>query len=366
MATKAVAMVDPHVHLRDWDQADKETLQHGFDLAWRLGFSALFEMPNTSPPLTSGKTILRRIEVADATLSRLGIPLVHGIYAGLTDSPAQIDSVVALYDELFPRIVGFKLYAGHSTGRMGVVDEEQQADVWQRLVRSDYRGVVAVHCEDETLLRPDLWDPTNPVSHGAARPAVAEVASVRNQIRLAASAGFRGSLHICHVSHPDSLAVITAARRQTPFALRCGVTPHHVLLDEKLARLSDVPEWKLNPPLRDEGARAQLEEALIAGCIDWIESDHAPHTFADKRDGASGLPGLSATRLLIERLRELGCSEELLGDLVWRNVWTAFGLAPDDLPENPNSPLSAGDEPFDYSAFAGEYEWDPYRYYERK
>ena len=62
-------MVDPHVHLRDWDQADKETVRHGFDVAWRLGFSALFEMPNTSPPLTARRTISKRIDTADAAIA---------------------------------------------------------------------------------------------------------------------------------------------------------------------------------------------------------------------------------------------------------------------------------------------------------
>ncbi len=46
-------MIDPHVHLRDWDQAGKETLRHGLSVAWRAGLDGVFEMPNTDPPLTS-------------------------------------------------------------------------------------------------------------------------------------------------------------------------------------------------------------------------------------------------------------------------------------------------------------------------
>ena len=46
-------MIDPHVHLRDWNQAKKETLRHGLGVAWRAGLDGVFEMPNTDPPLTS-------------------------------------------------------------------------------------------------------------------------------------------------------------------------------------------------------------------------------------------------------------------------------------------------------------------------
>ena len=63
-------MIDPHVHLRDWNQAAKETLRHGLSVAWRAGLDGVFEMPNTDPPLTTRDAILRRIDDADAALPR--------------------------------------------------------------------------------------------------------------------------------------------------------------------------------------------------------------------------------------------------------------------------------------------------------
>ncbi len=39
-------MIDPHCHLRDWNQSSKYTLEKGFRDANKLGFSAVFEMPN--------------------------------------------------------------------------------------------------------------------------------------------------------------------------------------------------------------------------------------------------------------------------------------------------------------------------------
>ena len=126
-------MIDPHVHLRDWNQSAKETLRHGLGVAWQAGLDGVFEMPNTDPPLTTREAIRRRIADADAALATLGVPLFHGLYAGLTADPAQIAQAVAAWRELFPRVVGLKMYAGHSTGEMGIIEREAQAVVYAEL-----------------------------------------------------------------------------------------------------------------------------------------------------------------------------------------------------------------------------------------
>lgn len=359
--------IDPHVHLRDWSQAQKETLSHGFDVAWRAGISAVFEMPNTTPTLTDRATVLRRI--ADADRARES-GIFHGLYMGLTDDVGQVREAVDVQGQLFPRVVGFKLYAGHSTGRMGVIGFSQQRLVWKTLADSGYRGVVAVHAEREELLRPTLWDPTRPESHSETRPPVAEIASVQTQIDLAEAAGFRGTLHICHVSTPETVALVEGERSGLPFAVTMGVTPHHVLLDLDYvaaawaAGTQPTPEFSVNPPLRDRDRRSALYDRLRTGGLDWIESDHAPHTWEDKLARASGLPGLPAFRLLAERLirgHNEGTSpssiepESLLGG----RVLDVFGIDPDLIPENPNLMRSWRLIRDDLSSV---YPWDPYRF----
>lgn len=354
-------LVDPHVHLRDWEQSDKETLAHGFGVAWRAGVGALFEMPNTSPTLTDRERVVRRIAEADRVRAT---GIFHGLYLGLTDDVDQVRDAVRVHAEFFPRVVGLKLYAGHSTGRMGVVRTTEQRAVWGAIADARYRGVVAVHAEREDLLRPSAWDATHPESHSASRPPVAEIASVQTQIDLAEAAGFRGTLHICHVTTPETVAIVHGERGALPFAVTVGVTPHHALLDLSYvnrafeAGSERTPEFSVNPPLRDAETRAALYDDLIGGRVDWIESDHAPHTWNEKLSGASGLPGLLAFRLLVERLRGViapGTLEELCG----ARVLSVYGIDPDLVPVNPNAeePLSAVG-----ADLAGEYPWDPYRY----
>ena len=290
-------MIDPHVHLRDWNQAAKETLRHGFSVAWRAGLDGLFEMPNTDPPLTTRETILRRIDDADAALRGLGVGLFHGLYAGLTAVPRQIEEAVRAWRELFPRVVGLKMFAGNSTGNMGIRMREEQALVYRTLAALGFTGVLAVHCEKEELLRPGDGDSARPVSHARARPPAAEVASVDDQVQLAQKAAFRGTLAVCHISTPWALDILKGGHSKGPaaaagFRVACGLTPHHALLDANMMEGPDGVLLKVNPPLRPKPMPSIMLQRLFDGDIDWIETDHAPHTRADKVEGfASGIPG---------------------------------------------------------------------------
>jgi len=350
-------MIDPHVHLRDWNQKGKETLRHGLSVAWRAGLDAVFEMPNTDPPLTSREAILRRVDEADAVLAELKIPLFHALYAGITASPTQIEQAVAAWRDFFPRVVGLKMYAGHSTGEMGIVERDTQAIVYRTLTNLGYTGVLAVHCEKQSLLRPADWNPQRPASHARARPPAAEVASVDDQRELALQAGFRGTLHVCHISTPWALDVLRA--RHAPAAedladartlrVTCGLTPHHALLD---AGMMDSPDGLLlltNPPLRPPPMPSLMLEHLCDGSIDWIETDHAPHTRRDKTESfACGLPGLPYYPRFVAGLQRAGVPGQRIDQITHDAVCHAFGLTVENRRRKGDADL------------AREYEFDPF------
>ena len=314
-------MIDVHVHLRDWEQSNKETLAHGMGVALSCGVDEVFDMPNTNPPLTGRTAILKRFEDAQAC----NLAVCYHLWAGVTSDRTQLSEMVALHRELFPRVIGLKMFAGHSTGNMGLTEEETQKQVYHTLAHADYQGVLALHCEKESLLRPNLERNEDFSSHSLARPVEAEVASVRDQLRFALEAGFKGHLHICHLSSIETLSVIEDARA-AGVRVSCGVTPHHALLSQDDAKDRSLYA-KMNPPLRSETERSALFAVLLAGRIDWIETDHAPHTLADKEGGASGIPGFSGMLLLLKALIEAGAQEDLLLDLVGKRALRVFGLS---------------------------------------
>jgi dihydroorotase len=344
-------VIDPHVHLRDWAQASKETVRHGLESAWRAGLDAVFEMPNTDPALTGRETILRRIELADRAVRDLGEPIFHGLFAGLTPDPRQREGAVRAWRDLFPRVVGLKMFAGHSTGNMGIVEETGQRAVYRHLAELGFTGVLAVHCEKEGLMArgadggPD-WDPARPASHAAARPPEAETASVRDQLGFAAEAGFPGRLHVCHASVPETVGLVRTAR-EAGRRVSCAVTPHHALLHAGMMEGPDGILLKCNPPLRASAMQERMLALLLEGGIDWIETDHAPHTVRDKREGhASGIPVLPFYPRFLEILRSRGMGADLMDRLTHGAICAAFALGiPNTRRAGQAAP--AGDYPFD-------------------
>ncbi|MFA6846578.1 MAG: dihydroorotase [Sphaerochaetaceae bacterium] len=321
-------MIDAHVHLRDGLQKEKETLAHGLSIASLCGMDMVFDMPNCNPALISQESIEDRLALAEKAIAHVkdetGRQIAYGLYAGLTGEPQQIGDVVKTYKALFPQVVGLKLFAGNSTGNMGQVTMEQQRFIYQNLVKQDYRGVLAVHCEKESLFHPELEDGKDFSSHSLARPIEAEVASIRDQIQLAKETDFQGSLHICHVSSVQSLEVIEKARMEG-VKITCGATAHHLLLSSEDAAFPELYA-KVNPPLRDKKESSRLFQALLDGRIDWVESDHAPHTLEDKRKGASGIIGFSGTLLLLDRLYQMQVPRKTLLGLFGLHVQQTFAI----------------------------------------
>jgi dihydroorotase len=338
--------IDPHVHLRGGTyQSHKETLNHGFKIAWKAGLSAVFEMPNTVPALTSELEIVRRIEAGEEVLKELNIPLFHGVIPGLTNSKDQIGEVVNIWKRMFPKIPGLKMFAGHSTGNMGITEYEQQRQIYTTLAGHNFTGVLMIHCEKEALLRPELFDPKNPETHLLARPPEAETESVSDQIKLAGKEGFKGTLHVCHVSVPESLNIIEDMRRKVSFTISCGITPHHTFLSVEDMKGEDGVLLKINPPLRSEAMRKEMLQGLLTGRINCIETDHAPHTIKEKReDYDSGIPVLQFYDRFINQLLKYGLSIDMVERLTYKNIITAFSIPGETFKENPGSQNIPGDE----------------------
>lgn len=319
-------MIDCHVHLRDWEQAEKETILHGASLATEAGFTALFDMPNTSPPLIDSETLKRRIEYGQAEVAKINAQnntkLFYGVYAGLKPDKKQITEVIQYAQANFPNCVGVKMFAGHSTGNLGIITENEQYNVYKTLTELNYTGVIAVHCEKETRVNNHFFEIDKPQTHSLARPPIAETESIADQIAFVQKTGFKGHLHICHISTDAGLKLVNKAKK-TGVKISCGVTAHHALLNEATYKKYGIYA-KMNPPLRDAENQKAIFSALLTGEIDLIESDHAPHTLIEKRKGFSGVPGFAGTLRLIKTLREYGASRELLQKLCGANANKIF------------------------------------------
>ena len=85
--------------------------------------------------------------------------------------------------------------------------------------------------------------------------------------------------------------MILAAKRRG-VKVTAEVTPHHLYFDSSMLTEENRLWLQMNPPLRSVADRLAMLTALRHGDIDYVASDHAPHSYEEKRKGASGVPHL--------------------------------------------------------------------------
>ena len=328
--------IDTHVHCRDFRQRKRETVAHSLEVAKGSGVVAIFDMPNTSPPIITRELVSRRLRLArDADVPEV----FYGLYMGLTVDPEQIKQAVQVYRD-FREVVGMKLYAGHSVGDLGVITLEAQRTVYKTLSAEGYDGVLVVHCEKEDEIRRHEFDHKRAMTHCLAQPEEAEIESVKDQITLMYETHFTGKLHIAHISSPRAVELVIQAKANG-LDISSEVCPHHFIYDWR--RMNSISEderkkgilWKMNPPLRSPESRDQMFKFLSEGEIDLIATDHAPHTLAGKvkRPFMSGIPGLPWWPVFEEFLSRHDFSGAEIERLTFSNAAERFGL---DIPRKRN------------------------------
>jgi len=193
------------------------------------------------------------------------------------------------------RHVPYKAFMGPSVGDLFFSSKQQLEDV---IV--NYRGKnVSFHCEDPAILEANKDAPL----HELKRPASAEISATEFALYLIEKYDLVGKL--CHYSTRDGLPLIAAAKARG-VKVTCEATPHHLFFDTSMITPENRQWLQMNPPLRSEEDRIALIAALKSGLVDYVATDHAPHTLDEKIAGASGVPhldtlGAFATWLMAEQ-----------------------------------------------------------------
>ncbi|HEV3282776.1 MAG TPA: dihydroorotase [Solirubrobacteraceae bacterium] len=260
------AFFDPHVHLRTPGQEHKEDLETGTRAAAAGGYGAVIAMPNTDPVIDSAP-LLRSLRDAAAREARVAVgflPAITRELAGeqLTEmAELRVEGALGFTDDGVPV---------QSAGML------RKALQYQRLCG----GVLALHEEDRTLSRGgSMYEGAVSAALGIRGiPSIAESTMVA---RDAALAGYESArVHFQHLSCRASVEAVADAKAHG-WNVSAEVTPHHLLLTERDVRELDT-RMKMHPPLASESDREALVEALRAGTIDCIATDHAPHAREEK------------------------------------------------------------------------------------
>ncbi len=314
--------IDTHVHFRDEEQKYKETIAHGLSVAKEQGVDCVFDMPNTVKPVLRKEDVERRLALVPK--SEVGR---YFLYIGATTNEEQLKEAIDLVQNK-KEVIGIKMFAGKSTGDLQILSEEEQKKVYQILANNNYTGVISVHCEKEAFMT-DTFDPTKPLSHAISRPKEAEIESVKDQIKFVEETGFKGNLNICHVSCAESVELKEKAKNEIGINVSCEVTPHHAMWDYSKLEEQNGLLYKMNPPLRSKEDVLALQDCIKEGKIDFVGTDHAPHTVGEKLYGPypSGCPSLYTYKKFIEEfLPSIEVSEEQIQKMTFDNIVKVFGL----------------------------------------
>lgn len=242
-------LVDVHVHFRDPGQTHKEDFFTGTSAALAGGFTTVFDMPNNIEPITT----LERLESKQKRASELVVSDIGFHFGTLGDNFDQFPKII-------DKVMGLKIYLNVTTGNF-IIDKAKLLDIYRA-----WPGTkpILLHAEDDVS---DLV-----------------LTTLRKEPK---------PTHICHVSSRAELQFVMRAKDEG-LPITCGVTPHHLFLtDEDAERLGAYGRMK--PYLKPRADVDYLWQHLDA--VDVIESDHAPHTKAEK-DGDNppfGVPGLETT-----------------------------------------------------------------------
>ena len=157
---------------------------------------------------------------------------------------------------------------------------------------------VAFHNEDASIVRRltqrFLDERRNtPESHGAGRPAVAEVVANAAVFEIARATGVR-----CHIVHSSLARGFDQVKRYREEGVAATAeTCVQYLVFEESQVLTLGARLKQNPPIRPAHERAALWEKVVANEVDFVSSDHVAWPLSRKSnpefsENGSGVPGL--------------------------------------------------------------------------
>jgi dihydroorotase len=201
----------------------------------------------------------------------------------------------------------------------------------------DFDALIVHHTEDPDLVGEGVMNDGELASRLGliGMPKAAETIMLERDLRLVALSG--GRYHAASITCPESIEVIKRAKDRG-MAVTAQASINHLTLNE-----NDIGPYrtffKVSPPLRTNDDREALVEALAAGVIDVVMSDHNPQDVETKRlpfaEAAPGAIGLETMLSAALRLVHDGRIE-------WTRLIDAMSTRPAKLLGLPGGTLRPG------------------------
>ncbi len=260
-------LIDMQVHTGEPGYEHRETLATASHAAARGGVTSIVVMPDTRPAIDDAALvdfISRRAR--DTAMVRV-IPMA-AITKGCDSD--HLSEMALLRD------AGAIAFSNGDRSIMNALTMRRALSY-----AASFDALIVHHAMDENLLSAGVMNESELATRLGLPgiPVAAETVIIDRDLRLVQLTD--GRYHLAQVSSADSVASLRQARA-LGLGVSCGVSINHLLLNE-----NDVENYrsfaKLNPPLRAEGDRLALVDAVSDGIIDVIVSAHNPQDADAKR-----------------------------------------------------------------------------------
>ena len=269
---------DVHVHLREPGFSYKETVKSGTNAAARGGYTNVCTMPNLKPCPDTAPHLQEQLDIIDRDA-------VINVYPFGTITVGEKGEKLSDMDGMAEKVIGFS-----DDGR-GVQSRDLMRSAM--LKAKALKKIISAHCEDNSLLFGGYIHKGEYAKiHGhKGICSESEWGPIKRDIELVKETGCK--YHVCHISTKESVELIRIAKAQG-VDITCETGPHYLTMNDMM--LKDEGRFKMNPPIRSEEDRLALIDGIKDGTIDFIATDHAPHSAEEKSRGleksAMGVVGL--------------------------------------------------------------------------
>ena len=291
----APGFADPHIHLRDPGQTEKENMITGCAAAASGGYTGIMIMPNTIPAADGTKGHSCEIPSGrDSVLDYLenyeqdngcGLPVRYCLCVCASKNREGKEPTVYKDWEyaLDGHSGGFKHPVCAISDDGSAVCEHLLAETAENVRLA---GIPFIeHCEHHDSGVMNECE-TSAALNLPGIPEDTELAIVQRDIDFARKTGIH--VHFQHISTAISVEAIRKAKEEG-LNITCETAPHYISLnDSAIAKFGTLA--KMNPPLRGESDRQAIIAAIADGTIDFLATDHAPHTLKEKSRGMLEAP----------------------------------------------------------------------------
>lgn len=305
---------DVHVHLREPGFLCKETIETGTKAAARGGYTSVCAMPNLKPVPDSAEDIKIETDIIEKTA------VVH-VYPYGAITVDEMGKELADLEGMAPYAIAFS-DDGH-----GVQNDDMMRNAMKK--SKELGKMIVAHCEVNELLEGGYIHKGKYAElHGhKGICSESEWKQIERDIELVKETGC--AYHVCHISTKESVELIRKAKSEG-VNISCETGPHYLVLNDM--DLQEEGRFKMNPPIRDESDRLALVEGIKDGTIEFIATDHAPHTEEEKSKGLKnslmGVVGLETAFPIVytELVRKGIITLEKAMELLNGNAIERFGI----------------------------------------